>query len=402
MGAGTVTRTGRSVMLAASAVAVVALLLVAGLVWSAVGGGSRSPSGTPGTGVETLAILVPLMTFVGVGIVLIVRRPGDPVGWGLAGYGLSFSLTVLAEEHAGRAVTSSLPFGELAAWYQTWSWALGLLVLVLVLLHFPDGELPSRRWRWLRRSALLILAALSLALADLWRVRHDLVPVDDPAAYPPFARAMEVAEPLPLVLVLASFVSLVMRYRRSGPLERLQLRWLFTAVAGLAAGMVGFLASGGPTGAPAAVRLLVLAGMSGIPVAIGVAVLRYRLYELDRIVSRTLTYAVVTALLAGVYATGVVGVGTVLPAGANDLLVAGTTLLVAALSAPVMRRVRSVVDRRFHRARYDAQRAAAAFAGQLRDQVDPTMVGSQLVATVEASVPASTTFLWTPQHLATD
>lgn len=172
-------------------------------------------------------------------------------------------------------------------------------------------------------------------VTDLWRVRHALPPIDDAAGYPPLARAIEVVAPLPLVLVVASCLSLVARYRRSGPVERLQLRWLFTAVAGLAVGMVGFMASGGPSGASGVLRVLVLAGMSGIPVAIGVAVLRYRLYELDRIVSRARTYAVVTALLAGVYVAGVVGVGAVVPTGASDLLVATTTLVVAALFAPV-------------------------------------------------------------------
>lgn len=387
------TRTGRGITTAATAVAVAALLVAAGLVWSAVGG-SEGPAGLA---VETLAILVPLLTFVGVGLTLLVRRPRNPVGWGLAGYGLGFSLPVLAGEYAGGAVGPMPPFVELAAWYQTWGWALGLLLLALVLLHFPDGDLPSRQWRWLQRLALGLGTLVTLALADLWRVRHALVLNDDRSLYPPFARAVEVVEPFPLVLVVASFVSLVARYRRGGPIVRLQLRWLFAAVAGLAVGLVGFLVSGGPNRAPAVVRFLVLAGMSGIPVAIGIAVLRYRLYELDRIVSRTLTYAVVTVLLAGVYAVGVVGVGAAVPTAANDLVVAATTLVVAALFAPVVRRVRSVVDRHFHRAGYDAQLATARFARQLRDEVNPATVRAALLDAVGASVPASTMFLWIPE-----
>lgn len=384
----TSTGTAWPVAVAGAVVTVASVVLIGLLLLPGFGGGG--PAGDAGRFL-LLAIAVPLATFVAVGVLLLLRRPGSPVGWGLAGYGLSFALTIVAEEHAG---TAGSRFAELAAWYQTWGWALGLLLLGLVLLHFPDGRLPSHRWRWVRRLIVASGALLCLALADLWRVRHELVPVDDPDLYPAFARAVELIEPLPLVLVIASCVSLARRYRLGGPVERLQLRWLFTAVVVLVFGMIGFLATGGPSRAPLALQLLVLAGMAGIPVAVGVAVLRYRLYEIDRIVSRTVSYAILTALLVGVYAVGVVGVGSLLPAGANDLVVAGTTLLVAALFVPVRRRVGTVVDRRFHRMRYDAERAVTSFAGRLRDEIDPATIETELLQVVAATIPTTTSFVW--------
>lgn len=390
------TRRPAGTAFALAAIAGASVVVAAGLVWTGTAGTSPARGdGGGGTDVEGLAILLPLLTFVGVGVLLAARLPRNPVGWALAVYGLSFSTTVLLEDHTARGATVTLPLTELAAWFQTWGWAHSLLLLAMVLLHFPDGELPSPRWRWVRRGAGATALIVGVAMADLWRIRTALAVADDPSSYPPLAKLVELAQPLPLLVVLASFTSLGVRYRRASVLQRLQLRWLFSAVGGLVLGLCGFLLSGGgPSGAPPAVRLFVLLTMAGIPVSIGIAVLRYRLWDIDRIISRTLGYALVSSVLAGVYVGAVLGLGALLPGGDSDLAVAGATLAVAALFVPVRQRIQAAVDRRFHRARYDAHRTVEAFAGQLRNELDPGAIRGELVRAVRGTVPARTTTVW--------
>lgn len=350
--------------------------LLAALVWMALVPEPVGASvGLVGYGFDGLVVLLPPTTFAVVGLLLALRVTRNPIGWTLFLFGLNFAATTFTESYvvlSSSRPRAPLPLAEVAAWFQSWNWAVGLLLLATALLHFPNGDLPSPAWKWLRRVVELLAATIVVAWADVWSARFDPTLIVDTSAYPGTARALHsVAGPGAMLLVAVALVSLIVRYRRAGALERLQLRWLSFAVTLAVSGIMGFLLTGSPgRGAPLVVELGALAGLASIPVSIGVAVLRYRLYDLNRLVSRTLAYALVTAVLAAVYALGVLGVEALVPTDSSDLVVAGSTLAVAALFRPVRARAQALVDRRFDRARYDAQTEVRRFATRLRHEVD--------------------------------
>jgi hypothetical protein len=262
-------------------------------------------------------------------------------------------------------------------------------LLVLSVLLFPTGRVPGPRWRWLARAVVAVAVLLLLV--------GPFVPIpDDPAAQGPWALQgtagplLHIAGQAAILLLfafgLAALSALVMRYRRAAAVERQQLTW-FVYAAVLAAVALVFNALGGTVGRPlTAVLGAVVLGL--FPAAVAVAVLRYRLYEIDRIISRTVSYGLLTGGLVALY----FGVVTVLrpvlePAtGSSALAVAGSTLAVAAVFNPARRRLQAVVDRRFDRARYDAGREVDAFAARLRDQVDLDQIATGLHDTVTATV----------------
>jgi hypothetical protein len=267
-----------------------------------------------------------------------------------------------------------------------------------VFLLFPTGRLPGHGWRWLARSA--VAGALLLAVVP------PFVPDPDrPSAVSPWAPAgaagrflsgvADVAIFVMLGLVLAGMGSLVLRFRRAGPVERRQLTWFLYATGVNAAILVldavlGVLPAGLVTTAVSAV------GFALLPVAVGVAVLRYRLFEIDRIVSRTVSYALLSAALVGLY---LLVVGLLRPllepvTGSSALAVAASTLAVAAAFNPARRRLQTAVDRRFDRARYDAARAVDAFAARLRDQVDLDEITIGLRDTVTSTVAPTRIGVW--------
>jgi hypothetical protein len=338
-----------------------------------------------------------------VGAVLASRRPEHPYGWLLLSLGLTgmaFGVTVSYGTLALVVMEGALPFGWVAAWLADISWGLMVLHLPFLFLLFPDGRLPSPRWRllvWVMAgSAVLLYASAPLVPGPMGSV-----PVDKPIAIGGTAAAL-----LEGVMVTSGYgligaaavatVSVFMRRRRAGPQERLQLKW-FAYAAALFAAMfpVTFFAGAliddtlrdfiGP--------VFFGVAMNAVFVAVGVAVLRYRLYEIDRIVSRTVSYALLTALLAAVYLGGVLLLAPVLGRG-SDLAVAAATLAAAALFAPARRRIQYAVDRRFNRAGYDAQRTVEAFAVRLRDQVDLAELHTELLAVMHRSVEPAAASLW--------
>ncbi len=293
---------------------------------------------------------------------------------------------VVTTGHAGALAT-------LGVWINEWDW-LPLLVLgiVIVPLLFPDGHLPSRRWRWLVGVVLLGLVLVSIpSMLTPTLTGQDIdYTVANPIGVTGIGWAQAVGNIAFLVLsiipgVFGTIASLVVRFRRSPGVERQQLKWLFLAV-----GMTPLIAV---SGVPVIGAVLFGLTLAAVPAAIGIAILRYRLYDIDRIVSRTLAYAIVVAVLVGVYAAGVLGLGAVARAvtgESGDLVVAVSTLLVAAVFRPVASRVRRVVDRRFNRASVDAVLAAEAFRQRLRDEVDLDTVLTDLGATVQRTLaPAS-------------
>jgi hypothetical protein len=350
---------------------------------------------------DTVGLLLAFAAFMVVGALIVAHRPGNAVGWVFSAIGLLAVTGALAEEYAGYGAPTrpgSLPGGVLAGWYAGWAWYPTVaLVVVFTPLLFPDGRPPSPRWRlvaWLAGAGAAAFVVLAAAQATI--ELDDGHVVDNPVGVAAVGDPEQGAVGLVLtsalgLLVVAAVASLVVRFRRSRGDERLQLKWFTYAGALLPLVLLGDLL-------PDAVNSVLFAvAISLLPVAAGIAILRYRLYDVDRLINRTLVYGLVTALLGGVYA------GLVLLAGQlfGDLgerppswAVAGATLAVAALFQPARRRVQALVDRRFNRARYDAARTVEGFAARLRDQVDLDTLSAELLGVVDQTVQPASASLW--------
>ncbi|MGH3407199.1 MAG: hypothetical protein ACRDRJ_32570, partial [Streptosporangiaceae bacterium] len=281
------------------------------------------------------------------------------------------------------------------AWPGVWLWLppLGLMG-TQVLLRFPDGALPSPRWRWFSRLSLILIAAATAAMATT-------APADGEGhanlTYLPWVPPwpLIVAALAALACFPVSVASVVVRYRRAGITEREQIRWVAWA-AGVFVGV--YLLSALPVlpqafGDSGVATAVVFVAYALVPAAIGFAILRYRLYDIDRIVSRTLSYAATTAALAGVYIGCVALLTGVLPF-AGEAATAVSVLVAVALFAPLRRRLQRLVDRRFNRARYDAEAIIAAFAQRMREQVDLETVRQDLAGVVSQTVGPAHSSLW--------
>ena len=329
-----------------------------------------------------------------VGAVMVARLPGNPYGWVWCAAGLAYGVS-----EVGRPLIQAVDGPPWAAWViETWGFLIVLGMLVLVFLLFPTGRVPNDRWRWVAGAAVTLPALLMVAVLFV----DD---PDDPTAIGPWAlqgaagrRLVQVAEAglfALFLLILAGMVSLVLRFRRSGPVERRQLTWFLYATVLIGSVLVldGVFAAL-PVGLVGAVVVAVAFAL--LPVAVGVAVLRYRLYEIDRIVSRTVSYGLLSAVLVGLYLLVVALLRPLLEpiTGSSALAVAASTLAVAAVFNPARRRLQAAVDRRFDRARYDAARAVEAFAARLRTQVDLDEITASLCDTVVATVAPGRVTVW--------
>lgn len=339
--------------------------------------------------------------FAVVGIVLVTKRPANPLGHLLAAFslclavaGASSSLGLLLHDRSPGSGTV-----DVLAWVSAWAWLPGIGLLALAFLRFPDGGLASRAWRW--AEAVLVLGLLAdVALAVLlWPHRDPAMLVQEELWPGAAAVAGQVALLTQFPGFLAALVSLVVRYRRADRTVRQQLKWLLLAVTLLVVALLMAVVSDLAVEIDQTWRDLAgVVGLLGVPVAIGVAVLRHRLYDIDRILSRTVAYTLVLGFLVAVYLGAVVALQALLSpvAGTSDLAVAGSTLLVAALFRPVAARVRTAVDHRFDRARYDADRQLAALALRLRDAVALDDVIRDLEHTVGRTVQPRTVAVWLP------
>ncbi|MGH8914546.1 MAG: hypothetical protein ACRDZM_08545 [Acidimicrobiia bacterium] len=331
--------------------------------------------------------------------VLLIKAPGNSIGWTMMSYPASIAITVLGRAIAVRAGAST----ALAAWADTIgnSFAsVSMMFLPLLLLHFPDGKLPSPRWR-LGRHLIVVGAAFGFVAALLnggWGGDPEVGSIESPLRAETMP-AGDVLSTLFFISMVASFVvvgaSLVRRFVRSTGAERNQIKWVALAggcVAGILTLLLIFI--GMESVDQTWGELLLVAGVVAVPAAVAIAVLRYRLYEIDRLVSRTVGYVVVLGLLSAVYVVGAVWLPTRLLGGQTPLLVAASTLAVAGLFGPLRRRVLVWVDRRFYRAHYDADRVAERFSARLRDQVDPSNVTADWVSVVIATLRPATIGVW--------
>jgi len=360
---------------------------------------------SPPPGVEPITadatiFSVGLLGIVAVGTLVAGRQPANPIGWLLCAFGFVQVLAPLCYSFAivgfsGRA--QPLPGAAVAAWVSAWIWIPAIAVLGLALLLFPNGRLPSARWRPAAWAAIAGMGA-SLALgAALWPQRGlGLLTVGD--EFPGWAGAFG---NIALVLTFGSFVagavSLIVRFRRSQGDERLQLKWLMLATGVAATGLIGLaLADAALESDPLFVDMLGTLGIPAMPIAMGIAIFKYRLYEIDRLISRTLSYALLTGVLVAVYTGSILLLGSVLRplAGSNDLAVAGSTLAVAALFSPARRRIQELVDRRFYRSRYDATRMVEAFSARLRDEVDLETLRADLTVLVKETLQPASVSVW--------
>jgi hypothetical protein len=368
--------------------------LVLGLVLQAANG-SLPPLTNESWVLIPLAVGLPI-----VGAAIARQQPRHPIAWIFIGSGLGAGLERFSYEYGHYALVtkpSSVPLGVAMAWVSEWMWTTGAIpLLTFGLLLFPDGHLPSRRWRpiaWLAGATLATFVVGSAVQPGPMPGYGDVPnPVGIEAAQLLGVLATLSQLCLPVVVV-GSAASILVRLRRARGLERQQLKWLTYAVT---VATLALLLTSRQWAGWALAEIVTLVAVGFIPVAIGIAILRYRLYDIDRLISRTLVYGLLTALLAGVYATGVFVVGRLLdPAtGDSSLAVAASTLAVAALFHPLRRRIQRLVDRRFNRSRYDAARTVEAFSGRLRDEIDLDSLSAELLAVVDQTMQPAQASLW--------
>jgi len=343
-----------------------------------------------------------------VGFVVAWRKPGNPLGWCLAGLTAGEALNQVGSFYAiadYRLRHGTLPLGWVAMLAQP-GWAIAIVLIGLAVLIFPDGTPPSARLRWvlwlyLAMGLVWMVTAYGLTVEAI--VRHDirvdsggnLLALDNGPASPGWWNILQnvllAALGLSLLLSLAGQVA---GYRRSSGERRQQLKWLLGGFAAALAGLALEIALGYAPGFWRAVSHVAILAIFAVPVSMGVAILRYRLYDIDRIISRTLAYAIITGLLVGVYA-GLVLLATGVLRFHSTVAVAVSTLVAAAMFAPVRGRVQRLVDRRFNRARYDAERTVAVFAARLKDAVDLDTVREDLADVVQAALEPAHLALWT-------
>jgi hypothetical protein len=342
------------------------------------------------------ALVFPL-GYATIGLVLTLRRPANPIGWLYAASGLIWALLIPFEPWLQQLLRDHQPLplvAQLAVVASQLIWAPAIaLGITLPFLLLPDGRLRSRRWRLVVTAAVVGVAMFVVGgILSPGQTSNGPDTIDNPfgLAGVPGRVAMVVAISglvLYAVSLPAALVCVVLRFRASRGVERQQLRWV---AAGAAVAVLVLLPLPGGQWLPA---FMTIVGLLCMPVSVAVAVLRYRLWDLDRLISRTVTYVLVTGLLVLPYLL-ILPAATRLAAGSGSLAVAAATLAAAAMFQPLRRRVQDLVDRRFNRRRYDAARTVEAFAARLREQVDLDALSAELLAVVDQTVAPTRASLW--------
>ncbi|MDF2733775.1 MAG: Histidine kinase [Chloroflexota bacterium] len=345
------------------------------------------------------------MSWASVGAFLVMRRPENAVGLLMvvagAGYASTMFFAALVFAFAFDGTARSDRLAEMAAWATLLANQVGAFGF-LILFIFPTGRAQSQRWAWFTRFAALMMLAASAVVLIQPGPLHLTPTLDNPFAIGPDLRGDQPFSPLftlfSVIAAPAIPVALAMRYRMAGHTERQQLKWFalagVVAIAGVAFAGWGAMLNGG---SPGEVGLVVYSfGAAFVAVAIAIAILRHNLYDIDRIVSRTIAYALVSAIVAVVFGGVVVLLSTALASFAQGqtVAVAASTLAAFAVFQPVLRRVRHDVDRRFHRARYDSDQTVASFSARLRDQIDLAHLRVDLDSTIRAAMAPRSVEIW--------
>jgi hypothetical protein len=341
-----------------------------------------------------------------VGAVITPGLPSrNPIGWFFCAIGLVGGARLFSAQYAAFALSAergSPPGGEALSWIASWLWVLHVGLFVFLALLFPDGKLASGRWRpfaWFAATAVVVgILAAALSPGPI----RGLEPIDNPLGVEEASNVVVALEALIFGLGLGAAASMFVRLRRARGVERQQLKWFAYAVAVLAGGTiltnvvsnltgVGWLREVG--------FLPTIAGLVGWPVAVGIAISRYRLYNIDLIINRTLVYGALTATLALVYFGGVAATEAIFRTVTGQekqpqLAVVVSTLVIAALFIPLRRRIQSFIDRRFYRRKYDARKTLEAFSAKLRDETDLDALSDDLVGVVRETMQPAHVSLW--------
>jgi hypothetical protein len=360
------------------------------------------PDRAPPWFVPLMALM--LVSFSTVGTVIAARRPENVVGWSFSAIALALGAAFAAQFYADYTLVAdpgSLPGGTGALWLSLWTPVLALVAATFICLLFPSGRPLSHRWRWVGWLALMgcVLLVLGLSLAPGMLDERNYPGARNLVGVEGAGRLLEgietVGTGLSLLALLLALVSMIVRFRRSIGVERQQLKWIIYSGTVAAGGFALTLFLSGPFAN--AVFALAFLAFIGLPVAAGVAIMRYRLYEIDLLINRTLVYGVLTVSLALIYLGSVVSMQYVfraLTGGESQLAIVASTLAMAALFQPLRRRVQGFIDRRFYRRKYDAAKTLAAFSAKLRDEIDLDALNGELVSVVRETVQPEHVSLW--------
>ena len=361
--------------------------------------------------VEEGIVMIATLTvaFSVVGAMIASHRPRNPIGWIFCAAALFQGLSISGYEYATYALITepgSLPLGAEVSWLGQWIWAprLGLILVFLPLL-FPDGRPPSRRWRpvaWLGGLSIGLISVLAFIL--IWPDRGPALvrpegPAEEGTSHTLFVVVEFLAFPMMLLAGLSAVISLFVRFHRARGVERQQIKW-FAFASALTLGFVFVLE--GLVNTENALREVVFTVLGlllvpSIPIATGIAILRYRLYDIDRIVNRTLVYGALTASLVLIYFGGIVSLQyafRALTGGNSQLAVVASTLVIAALFNPLRRSIQAFIDRRFYRRKYDAAKTLETFGMKLRDETDLDQLGDEMVSVVQETMQPAHVSLW--------
>jgi hypothetical protein len=355
--------------------------------------------------VAVLALAALVLAFSTVGALIVARRPGNAIGWILCAAGLTIGATTLASGYAvfSLAGPSRLPGTEWAAWFAYWIWVPGVgPAMTFGLLLFPDGRLPSRRWRVVGWLAVVALATLAFGSAFTPGPLSDYPEVTNPLGLALLNGSVLEDGGVGWVLlpasVVISAVSIAVRYRRATGEQRQQIKWFVFASVLLAVGWSAQNVTSGSGELQVTFSyLLGITSLLGIPVAVGIAILRHRLYDIDHIINRTLVYGALTAMLALVYLGGVVLLQQAfrgLTGQESQLAIVASTLAIAALFNPLRGRIQTFIDRRFYRRKYDARKTLEAFSNKLREETDLDALNNEMVGVVRETMQPAHISLW--------
>jgi hypothetical protein len=341
-----------------------------------------------------------------VGAIVASRRPENPVGWLVCLYSLAIGTSYFSSEYAIYALLAqphSLPAGEVLVWISSWMLSVTVGLQVFSLLLFPTGRLPSWRWRWLAWLTVTVTLIGMISSAFSTGPLDGLGPIRNPLGMEGFSDVYEVVRAIMFpLLFIAVASSLFARLRRAIGVERQQLKWLAYAAATFAVGIILIIIPGAidtPTWFEWVGLAIFVAAGAGIPISMGIAILRYRLYDIDLIINRTLVYGSLSAMLAVVYFGSVAATQTIFRALAGQeqqpqLAIVLSTLVIAALFMPLRRSIQSFIDRRFYRRKYDARKTLEAFSARLRDETDLDRLGEDLMGVVQETMQPKHASLW--------